>query len=235
MPLPEAGPRDREAEDQRTRLYALLAASTEFFETQLGAPQGREARAYLEKRGLGPEAIGRFRLGYAPDSRSALKEHLVKAGFTGAEMAASGMLVSGEDIPVPYDRFRHRIMFPIADLKGRTIAFGGRAMDPTAPAKYLNSPETPLFHKGANLFNAHRARAPAHDKGQHHRRRRLHGRDRALARPAFRRASPRSARRSRRPRSSCSGAWPPSPSCASTATRQAAGPPFARPRRCCRS
>ena len=166
VPLPEAGPRDKEAEDGRARLYGLLAASTEFFGRQLGAPQGREARAYLEKRGLGPEAIGRFSLGYAPDSRSALKEHLVKAGFSGAELATSGMLVSGEDIPVPYDRFRHRIMFPIADLKGRTIAFGGRAMDPAAPAKYLNSPETPLFHKGANLFNAHRARVPAHDKGR---------------------------------------------------------------------
>src|SRR5512145_3181686 len=99
VPLPEAGPRDKEAEDECARLYALLAASVAFFEQQLAAPQGREARAYLEKRGLGPEAIGRFRLGYAPDSRSALKEHLVKAGFTGAEMAASGMLVSGEDIP----------------------------------------------------------------------------------------------------------------------------------------
>jgi DNA primase len=166
VPLPEAGPRDKEAEDSRTRLYALLAASMEFFEKQLTAPQGREARAYLEKRGVGPEAVARFRLGYAPDRRSALKEHLVKAGFTGAEMAASGMLVSGEDIPVPYDRFRHRIMFPIADLKGRTIAFGGRAMDPAASAKYLNSPETPLFHKGAHLFNAHRARLPAHDRGR---------------------------------------------------------------------
>jgi len=166
VPLPEAGPRDREAEDERARLYALLAAATEFFEKQLGAAPGREARAYLAKRGLGAEAISRFRLGYAPDNRSALKEHLIKAGFTGAEMAASGMLVAGEDIPVPYDRFRHRITFPIADLKGRTIAFGGRAMDPDAPAKYLNSPETPLFHKGANLFNAHRARGPAHDKGQ---------------------------------------------------------------------
>jgi DNA primase len=166
VPIPQAGPRDREAEDERARLYALLAAATEFYAHQLGGPQGREARAYLEKRGLGPEAIGRFGLGYAPESRSALKEHLVKAGFTGAEMAASGMLVSGEDITVPYDRFRNRIMFPIADLKGRTIAFGGRAMDPAVSAKYLNSPETPLFHKGANLYNAHRARVPAHDKGR---------------------------------------------------------------------
>jgi DNA primase len=81
-------------------------------------------------------------------------------------MAASGMLIAGDDIPVSSDRFRHRVMFPISDLKGRIIAFGGRALDPDAPAKYLNSPETPLFHKGAVLFNAHSARAPAHDKGQ---------------------------------------------------------------------
>ena len=81
-------------------------------------------------------------------------------------MIASGMLIAGDDIPVPYDRFRHRIMFPIADAKGRVIAFGGRALDPDAPAKYLNSPETPLFHKGAVLFNAHRARGAAHDKSQ---------------------------------------------------------------------
>jgi DNA primase len=76
------------------------------------------------------------------------------------------MLIAGDDIPVSYDRFRHRVMFPITDLKGRTIAFGGRALDPQAPAKYLNSPETPLFHKGAILFNAHNARAPAHDKSR---------------------------------------------------------------------
>ena len=81
-------------------------------------------------------------------------------------MAASGMLIAGDDIPEPYDRFRNRVMFPILDLKGRVIAFGGRALDKDAPAKYLNSPETPLFHKGHLLFNASRARAPAHDKGR---------------------------------------------------------------------
>jgi DNA primase len=166
VPLPEAAPRDKQAEDQRTRLYALLAASAEFFARQLAGPQGVTARRYLEKRGLGPEAIGRFGLGYAPNARAALKEHLAAAGYTAAEMAASGMLIAGDDIPISRDRFRHRIMFPIADPRGRTIAFGGRALDPDAPAKYLNSPETPLFHKGANLFNAHRARGPAHDKDQ---------------------------------------------------------------------
>jgi DNA primase len=166
VPMPKIGPRDAEVEDQRGRLYELLAASAAFFEKQLGGPQGSEARRYLTKRGLQAEGIAQFRLGYAPGSKSALKEHLALAGFTAAEMAASGMLIAGDDIPVSRDRFRHRIMFPIADMKGRVIAFGGRALDPEAPAKYLNSPETPLFHKGAVLFNAHNARVPAHDKGQ---------------------------------------------------------------------
>lgn len=166
VPMPEAGPRNVQAEDERTRLYALLAAATEFFETQLAAPQGQDARRYLDKRGLSKDAMDRFRLGYAPNSKSALKEHLAKAGFATPEMITAGMLISGDDIPVAYDRFRHRIMFPITDLKGRVIAFGGRALDPDAPAKYLNSPETPLFHKGAVLFNAHGARGPAHDKSQ---------------------------------------------------------------------
>ena len=166
VPMPEAGPRDIQAEDERTRLYALVAAATEYFEAQLAAASGQDAKRYLDKRGLTREAIGRFRLGYAPNSKSALKEHLGKAGFSTAEMVASGMLIAGDDIPVPYDRFRHRIMFPITNPKGRVIAFGGRALDPDAPAKYLNSPETPLFHKGGVLFNAHNARGPAHDKNQ---------------------------------------------------------------------
>jgi DNA primase len=165
VPMSKAGPREAEAEDQRRRLYALLAAAADFFEAQLSA-HAQEARRYLEKRGLSRATIARFRLGYAPASRSALKEHLGKAGFSTAEMVTSGMLITGEDIPVPYDRFRHRVMFPITDLKGRVIAFGGRALDPDAPAKYLNSPETPLFHKGAVLFNAYNARSPAHDKNQ---------------------------------------------------------------------
>jgi DNA primase len=166
VPMPKASPRDAQVEDERGRLYALLEASARFFRDQLAAPVGADARRYIARRGLTAEAIERFGLGYAPNSRSALKEHLAKAGYTTAEMAASGMLISGDDIPVAYDRFRHRVMFPIGDLRGRAIAFGGRALDPDAPAKYLNSPETPLFHKGAMLFNAHRARAAAHDKSQ---------------------------------------------------------------------
>src|SRR5262249_39782698 len=92
VPMPKAGPRDAEAEDQRARLYELLAACVAFFEKQLAGPQGAEARRYLAKRGLEAQGIAQFRLGYAPASKSALKEHLALAGFTAAEMAASGML-----------------------------------------------------------------------------------------------------------------------------------------------
>jgi DNA primase len=164
--LPKAARAEAEAEDARARLYQVLEASCRFFEAQLAAGAGMEARRYLEGRGLGREASARFRLGYAPNSRSALKEHLAKAGYGGAEMAAAGMQVSGEDIPVAYDRFRHRVTFPISDLKGRIIAFGARALDPDTPAKYLNSPDTPLFHKGAVLFNAANARRAAFDKAR---------------------------------------------------------------------
>ena len=169
LQLPKSEPRSREAReeaDRHGRLMALMEASCRFFQASLSGAGGEEARRYLAKRGLGRETISRFGLGYAPPGRNALKEALAKEGYTVEEMALAGMLISGPDIPVAYDRFRHRVMFPIADAKGRTIAFGGRALDPDAPAKYLNSPETPLFHKGAILFNAHRARPVAHDTGR---------------------------------------------------------------------
>lgn len=157
---------EAERADERVRLHQVLEASAAWFEARLKAPEGLEARRYMERRGLKRETIAEFRLGFAPAGRSALKEHLAAQGFTPAEMATSGMLIAGEDIPVPYDRFRNRVMFPITDLKGRVIAFGGRALDAEAPAKYLNSPETPLFHKGGVLFNAMRARQAAHDRGR---------------------------------------------------------------------
>lgn len=166
MPMPKLARRDEQRADEHARLYAVMAAAQRFFEDRLKGAEGADARRYLEKRGLKRETIARFRLGFAPHSRLALKAHLANAGFTAAEMAASGMLVAGENIPVPYDRFRHRVMFPITDLKERVIAFGGRALDPDTPAKYLNSPETPLFHKGAVLFNAAGARQLAHERGQ---------------------------------------------------------------------
>ena len=158
--------RDRTRQDERTRLYDLLEASARFFEANLRAGVGDEARAYLQRRGLKPETVAKFRLGFGPNSRSALKDHLAKAGFTVLEMVTSGMLIGGDDIPQPYDRFRNRVMFPITDLKDRVIAFGGRALEKDVPAKYLNSPETPLFHKGAILFNAAKARPLAYEREQ---------------------------------------------------------------------
>ena len=166
VPMPKAVERNVEQEDQRERLYRLLEASAIFFEESLRAGIGNEARRYVEKRGLARETIQSFRLGFAPNSRSALESYLKTKGFSAADMATAGMLIAGDDIPEPYDRFRNRVMFPILDLKGRVIAFGGRALDKDAQAKYLNSPETPLFHKGHILFNAARARTAAHEKNR---------------------------------------------------------------------
>jgi DNA primase len=166
VPMPKPVERNVEQEDQRERLYRLLEASAIFFEESLRAGIGNEARRYVEKRGLARETIQSFRLGFAPNSRSALGAYLKAKGFSAADMATAGMLIAGDDIPEPYDRFRNRVMFPILDLKGRVIAFGGRALDKDAQAKYLNSPETPLFHKGHILFNAARARTAAHDKNR---------------------------------------------------------------------
>ena len=98
-----------------------------------------------------------------PAERFALKEHLGNQGIPVEDMVETGLLIGGDDIPVPYDRFRDRVMFPITDARGRVIAFGGRALEKDVPAKYLNSPETPLFHKGDNLYNLATARQAAHN------------------------------------------------------------------------
>lgn len=165
LPVPKASPEMERRERGNDRLRALIEEAASFFEAALGTNQGEQARRYLDQRGVAIDLRESFRIGYAPSGRFALKEHLAAKGFTNDEMAASGMAIAGEDIAVSYDRFRHRIIFPITDLKGRVIAFGGRALDPSHPAKYLNSPETPLFHKGAVLFNAAQARKSAHDMG----------------------------------------------------------------------
>ena len=105
-----------------------------------------------------------FRIGYAPSGRHALRDALAAKGADVATMCEAGLLIHGDDVAVPYDRFRERVMFPIHDRSGRVIAFGGRALEKDVAAKYLNSPETPLFQKGRLLFNHHRARKAAHDR-----------------------------------------------------------------------
>ncbi|HUI95132.1 MAG TPA: DNA primase [Xanthobacteraceae bacterium] len=154
---------EAEAQEHRRRtLHDVIELAAKFFETTLASRAGARARGYLADRGLDPATQLKFRLGYASPERFALKEHLGGQGISPEDMIEAGLLISGEDIALPYDRFRDRVIFPIADLAGRVIAFGGRALDKDAPAKYLNSPETPLFHKGATLYNGAAARAAAH-------------------------------------------------------------------------
>ncbi len=162
MPLPKVSPEDEARDERRRTLNDIVELAAKFFETTLASRSGARARGYLADRGLDPATQIRFRLGYAPSERFALKEHLGKAGISTEDMVEAGLLVAGEDIPVPYDRFRDRVMFPITDLRGAVVAFGGRALEKDAQAKYLNSPETPLFHKGATLYNMAAARAAAH-------------------------------------------------------------------------
>ena len=164
--LPKMSAEAAAQEVRRNSLYDVMAMAQAFYIAQLHKPAASQARAYLVGRGLGPEIWARFGMGYASSERYALRDHLAGKGVSSEDMQQAGLLVTGEDIKVPFDKFRNRVMFPIADQKGRVIAFGGRALEKDAPAKYLNSPETPLFHKGEILFNHHNARKASHDRGR---------------------------------------------------------------------
>ena len=157
MALPERDGQSRVRDESRTSLLAATEAACAFFEKSLKMPEGRAALDYLHGRGLSDETIARFRLGFAPGSyqgsgRDALKAELIRQGFPEDRLVEAGLLIKPDDgSRGTYDRFRGRAMFPITDRQGRVIAFGGRVMGDGEP-KYLNSPETPLFHKGANLY-----------------------------------------------------------------------------------
>jgi DNA primase len=140
----------------------VVELAAKFFEATLAARAGAKARGYLADRSIAPATQLKFRLGYAPPERYALKEHLGGHGVPVPDMVEAGLLIAGEDVALPFDRFRDRVMFPIGDFRGRVVGFGGRALAEDVPAKYLNSPETPLFHKGANLYNGAAARLAAH-------------------------------------------------------------------------
>ncbi len=163
LTLPAVTPDAARHEQRRKTLYDVMELAAKFFADTLASRAGAKARGYLGDRAISPATQLRFRIGYAGGERFALKEHLGNAGIPVEDMVEAGLLVAGDDIPVPYDRFRDRVMFPIADLRGRVIAFGGRALEKDVAAKYLNSPETPLFHKGDNLYNLGPARQAAHD------------------------------------------------------------------------
>ncbi len=165
LPMPVETGEQRESEQKRASLTQVMDWAAEYFQRQLKGAQGRDARDYLARREISPAAQAHFRIGYAPPDRHGLRDALAAKGVGVEAMIEAGLLINGEDIAVPYDRFRHRLMFPIHDRGGAVIAFGGRALEKDAQAKYLNSPETPLFHKGATLYNLHNARKAAHEAG----------------------------------------------------------------------
>jgi DNA primase len=163
LALPAATPDAARHEQRRKTLHDVMELGAKFFADTLASRNGAKARGYLGDRAISPATQLQFRLGYAPPDRFALKEHLGAQGVSTEDMVEAGLLIAGDDIPVPYDRFRDRVMFPISDVRGRVIAFGGRALEKDVPAKYLNSPETPLFHKGDNLYNLASARQATHN------------------------------------------------------------------------
>ncbi len=163
--LPKPDAREEVRERQRASLADVCEMAAQFFQEALRLSSGGIARGYVERRGLRPDIVKEFRIGFAPAERDALKRYLIGKGVDEATMLDAGLVIKPDDGRPSYDRFRNRLMIPIQDERGRVVAFGGRAIAPEDQPKYLNSPETELFHKGTMLFNAHRARQAAHESG----------------------------------------------------------------------
>lgn len=159
-------PAEQKKVAQEKTLYDVLEAACQWFEKQLLSPGGMLAKDYIDNRGVRPETIRQFRIGYAPEDRAGLHQHLLKAGFTQSMQAEAGLVFVSESGGV-YDRFRSRVMFPIRNVSGKVVAFGGRLIASNEAGKnlpkYLNSPETPLFKKGELLYNLDQAKRPARE------------------------------------------------------------------------
>jgi DNA primase len=165
MTMPARDPKAAERADRRTLLQQVIDEAVKFYRLQLKTAAGSAARTYLaQKRRLTEAAWDRWDIGWSPDNAQGVVEHLRAKGISEDLMVASGV-VAKSDSGRLYDRFHARIIFPIRDARGRVISLGGRSLDPTARAKYLNGPETDLFDKGRNLFNHAPAREAA-GKGQ---------------------------------------------------------------------
>ncbi|MGZ9034514.1 MAG: DNA primase [Rhodospirillales bacterium] len=160
LPMPVEERRDPVRDDRRESLYDANEAAAAHFQAGLKGAQGREALAYLQRRGLDDALIARFRLGFALEG-AGLRPVLHRAGFADDVLAAAGLVVRpDEPARQPYDRFRGRVMFPIEDGRGRIVGFGGRALGDVQP-KYLNTAETEIFHKGSLLYGLTQAAEPA--------------------------------------------------------------------------
>ena len=161
--VPAQDPRMVEKEEKNASLIDICEMASVYFKTRLGGAAGRGAFDYLIKRGLEDTLIQSFGLGYAPGDRVGLVKHLRDQGVSDKDIIEAGLAVQPEGRSDLIDRFRNRVIFPITDSRDRVIAFGGRALEASVPAKYLNSPETPLFHKGRTLYNFAKARQSAFD------------------------------------------------------------------------
>mgnify|MGYP005988197873 FL=1 len=160
MTMPARDPRAQEKADKRTQLVDVMEQAVQWHKLQLKTGAAAAAREYLERRGLSVDAQARWEIGFAPE-RGGVMGHLTGKDVPLDLVMSAGLAAESDRGGSPYDRFRNRIMFPIRDARGRAIGFGGRAMDPNHPAKYYNSPETPLFDKGRSLFNHGPAREAA--------------------------------------------------------------------------
>lgn len=158
MALPVQSPQAAQAEMKRQSLTDWMELAAKWFAARLNdkSPGAQAAREYLKKRGLSDEDVALFGLGYAPKDQTGLKDALVQKGAKVSELVECGLLISIEG-KAPYDRFRDRLMFPIEDSRSKIVSFGGRALNPDEKAKYLNGPETTLFHKGALLYGLPKA------------------------------------------------------------------------------
>ncbi len=164
MEMPKADPDAERRAARNKATISWMERAQEFFEKSLYRSTGQAARDYLKGRGLSKTAAQNFGMGFAPESFSALKDELIAQGAQDKQLIEAGLLIEPDDASRgSWDRFRNRIMFPIHDSRGRLVAFGGRAMEKDAKAKYLNSPETPIFSKGRLLYNYHRARKALSD------------------------------------------------------------------------
>ncbi len=160
MPVPASDPRAQEKADLRSQLGEVMEQAVQWHRLQLQTGPAAESRDYLARRGLSLEAQARWEIGFAP-ANGGILAHLTGKGVAQKLVIDAGLAAESDRGGSPYDRFRGRIIFPIRDGRGRAIGLGGRSLDPNARAKYLNSPETPLFDKGRSLYNHGPAREAA--------------------------------------------------------------------------
>ncbi len=165
LEVPRDSPEEAARAQRQRTLFDVLEAATRFYESRLQMPDGAQARDYLAQRGVSAAAIKQFRLGLSPRTGGVLRDHLMREGISEDDLIAAGLVRRPDDGRTAYDWFRGRLMFPIADRRGRIIAFGARTLENAEP-KYLNSPETALFSKCHLLYGLNHAQAAARTKGR---------------------------------------------------------------------